>query len=731
MALVLGLSACSAPAALPQAATDKEIHYTPAKVEDTTKALTAENDKLLVALNKDDMILSVTDKTTGYRYDSAVSKDKLTYEPNQLWSDAVKALVSFTCVNSEKKSNDTLTCNNQGEKVNVTAAAVKSGFEVKMDFTVLKIKIFMQFLLKDDRLEVVIPDGSIVESGKYRIVDITPLPFLGHARDTDDGYFLYPNGSGEIFRFKDKSLRQNSVKEYILPIYCPFGIDMESRYTLSEFDREESQIMIPAYGVKIGSSGFAAVLEKGDADASIHVVPGGVGVAVNRINASFTYRHQYQTEGAGLNISGGMNKFPLAQMYDKEMIAGDRVISYSFLSGDQADYSGMAQAVRKNMIGRGALPESRKDENMPISLDYFMGISQKQLIFNEFITTTSFKQAQNGLATLQEQGVKNIFTTLKGWEDKGYGSRTLQPAARELGGAGDLKQLAEYCRQNKMVLFADVNLLEILKGNTSYSASADTAKDQNGFVYQDSGEKHLLFGPRTVWQRNQELLTYFNKVQVMGTSFKDIGSFIYSDFSKNKVTGRRQTMEIWRQLLAASKKELGAAASEGGNAYVLRNADVVKNIRETSESVLFSDETVPFYQMVIHSSVLYTGAAVNLYHDEKIQFLKMVEYGYMPRFELTHERSVELRDTEYNCLFSSHFNNWEKRVVNLYTLMEKDFSNIWNQPMTAHSKLADDVYCTRYSDGTAVYVNYGDKVFNENGVSVQPKEYTVLRGDAA
>ena len=141
---------------------------------------------------------------------------------------------------------------------------------------------------------------------------------------------------------------------------------------------------------------------------------------------------------------------------------------------------------------------------------------------------------------------------------------------------------------------------------------------------------------------------YLKDRRLSGACFQDIGVFLYSDRSKGAVSDRRQTMAVWENLLAVSKEQLGTAAAEGGNAYVLRHADLVKNIRESSDSILFSDETVPFYQMVTHGSVLYTGEAVNLYYDETAQLLRLVEYGYTPRFELTYERAAELRDTAYN-----------------------------------------------------------------------------------
>ena len=730
LAVALGLSACGAPAAMPQASKDAAGTFTPAAVTDTAQTVSAENDHLRVTLDKDTAVLTVTDKANGGRFESAVPASKLDREPNELWANAVRALVSLTCVDGSKKSNDTLTKNNVGEKAALSARPVDSGFEVTLDFSALQIQTTIRFLLKDDRLQVVIPDGGIKEAGKYQVVDVTLLPYLGHAQDTDDGYFLYPNGSGELFRFKDKSLRQNAVKEYTLPLYSPFALDMESRYALSEFDRDEMQIMLPAFGVKLGDNGFAAILEKGDADAAVQVTPGGVGVAVSRIAAVFTYRHQYQVEGAGLNISGGTSQFPLAQLYDKKLIPGDRVLTYAFLSGPNADYSGMARAVRENLINRGALPAQRKDAAMPLSLELFMGVTREQLIFDEFIVTTDFSQAGDILRSLKERGVDNLFATLIGWQKDGYGSGCAQPAAGKLGGASGLEELADYCRESGVRLLADANLTDILKGSTAYSASADTAKDQNGFVYQDAAEEHLLFGPHAVWRRGGELFRYLKDRRLSGACFQDIGAFLYSDRSKGAVSDRRQTMAVWENLLAVSKEQLGTAAAEGGNAYVLRHADLVKNIRESSDSILFSDETVPFYQMVTHGSVLYTGEAVNLYYDETAQLLRLVEYGYTPRFELTYERAAELRDTAYNMLFSSRFSNWEERLAEIYGKLSRDLDGLWNQPMTAHEAVGDSVFKTTYADGSAVYVNYGAAAFESGGVRVEPQAYIVVKGDA-
>ena len=70
----------------------------------------------------------------------------------------------------------------------------------------------------------------------------------------------------------------------------------------------------------------------------------------------------------------------------------------------------------------------------------------------------------------------------------------------------------------------------------------------------------------------------------------------------------------------------------------------------------FTDETIPFYQMVVHGLIPYSGDPQNLFYDPQLQYLKMVEYGYMPYYQFTMNYSDDLKDTYYSDLFSSSYN---------------------------------------------------------------------------
>ena len=126
---------------------------------------------------------------------------------------------------------------------------------------------------------VSVPENSIEETTtKNKLVSISVLPFFGATFDRDEGYYLYPNGSGEIFEFKEQKYRQNALKEYVIPYYGNSKVEMESLLKDDGF-----HAMLPAYGVKVGNSAFANLITQGAYDAQLHVVPSGVSVGESHL----------------------------------------------------------------------------------------------------------------------------------------------------------------------------------------------------------------------------------------------------------------------------------------------------------------------------------------------------------------------------------------------------------------------------------------------------------------
>ena len=113
--------------------------------------------------------------------------------------------------------------------------------------------------------------------------------------------------------------------------------------------------------------------------------------------------------------------------------------------------------------------------------------------------------------------------------------------------------------------------------------------------------------------------------------------------------------------LLSKAAEKNTVEVEGANLYTLKYADTIRNLPNSQKTLsAFCDKSIPFCQMVLHGSIQYTGDPINLYHDEGVQLLNMIEYGYTPYYKLTASGSMQLKYTENNEIFSSKYSLWKK-----------------------------------------------------------------------
>ena len=140
----------------------------------------------------------------------------------------------------------------------------------------------------------------------------------------------------------------------------------------------------------------------------------------------------------------------------------------------------------------------------------------------------------------------------------------------------------------------------------------------------------------------------------------------------------------------------------------------------------FTTKSIPFYQMVVHGMIPYSGQPGNLSHNLQKEKLKWVELGYMPHFELTYESSDRLKYTEYNKLFTSQYEDWVHIAMDIYKDFNQRLDGIWAETMVRHENVREDVYRVEYSNNTVIYVNYGEKDVTVDGHQVKALDYLVV-----
>lgn len=696
--------------------------------------MAVQNEFLALYLNEDNTRLAIVNKQDGHVWKSWIDPDELSKKPNKKWTTNINALVLLKYAEVGNLTGDVGSDNNAGLKCEITRTVQEQGVTLRFDFSKINIAFDLVLTLDGPSMHLLIPDATIKEGETHVIMAISPLPYLGYTQDSTDGYYLYPNGSGELYVFKDEELRKAAVREYTMEAYAESHVELWKMCCSDNWVIYDPtvEVLIPAWGVRAEGSAFSALVEAGDVNASITVLPSGSSIKANRIYSSFTFRKSFGTFGSAISIGGGTGVNLLGILNDKERIRADRAIHYTFLSGDEANYSGMACAVRQRLIETGKLTGTT-DADMPLVLDLLCGVMEQKMMLNQLIPMTTFDQAGTMVAELGAQGVEHMLVNLKGWGAKGVmGSPANLPAASALGGEKALRRLAAQCRENHAELFLTAELVDIWSGNGGYSLNADTARDINQYIYEmpDGDQTHYLAAPASSAKWNTRLIDKVASYGVSGICYDRVGDLVFDDYSKGHVALAAQAAQTYNAMAEESARKLGAAAVNGGNLYMLSQAKLVNDVPENGDYMLLSDMSVPFVQMVLHGSVVYTGKEINGLYDPAMQQLKMIEYGYAPYYELTWQNPNLIRNTDYNELYSSEFSAWREHAAASYQFFQGALGGVWNQYIVRHEQADTDVVAVTYADGTVIYLNYGAETWQRGDVRVESSGYAVVKEGA-
>lgn len=688
---------------------------------DTAMQLKVKNDQLALYLSSDNSKLELKDLSTGYIWKSYVSEDQLTESPNKQWRNTINSicLVEYASAKDSKGNAQTARSN---EYLNyITSDTAENSVTMHFNFNKLSIKFDVVFTLEKSSMVVSVPENSIEETTtKNKLVSISVLSFFGATFDRDEGYYLYPNGSGEIFEFKEQKYRQNALKEYVIPYYGNSKVEMESLLKDDGF-----HAMLPAYGVKVGNSAFANLITQGAYDAQLHVVPSGVSVGVNRIYNTFLYRQAYSITGSKISASGKDKEKNLGTIFEAQRVSGDRSTTYFFLKNAQADYSGMANVVRDELQKNGSLKKNLVSTvQTPMTLDLIGGVTKKSFLFTNFIAMTTFSEATDIVQDLLDNGVENLNVTYNGWSKNGIAkSPSHYKAAFKLGGKSGLKKFSAFCEERSIPMNLKVNFVNAVKGKGAFSLNQDTLRDPNGYMYTNSDGSNYLLRPIKISERNNKLLRYLNGI-FAGVTYDKLGSYLFKDKTNNDFS-REKSAEIFGQVASAGNTDSVRAQATGGNLYLLKDVNMVRDIPGKAKAISLSDRSVPFYQMVVHGFVNYTGTPINLFYNTTQQKLEMIEYGFVPYYEITGQSPRKLKDTDYDYLFTSEYAQWKSDI--LETAKEfKPLSEFYGANIVKHEAVSETLAAVTYSNNKTIVVNYDETDAIYQGVTIPKESFQII-----
>lgn len=711
-------------------APESTVDYT---VEGTYVSV-AKTDSLELFYNEAKGAIQVKDLKSGYLWKGIVDEEVYPgfQKKNKQWVAYMQS--SVTIYYKDLKNRDaSLERLFSGKDLGLLEAEfIENGVSVTYGFHKQGIYITVEYVLDGDELVVTIPVDKIREDTKYVVSSVEVLPFFGAAGNEKSGYLFYPDGSGAITTFENVNSRPDNVVSAYYYTYTNKDVTFRNMWDEDLYNRYTASM--PVYGIKVDDNAMFCYATEGAENMGLTVNPSGVVVDLNRMAFTVYPRNTYNVNAHSMSTGSGTSATGAQiQRVDKQLIPEDKQLRFGFLSGKDADYSGMASYYREYLIENGLLQDSvESGETLPLALNLLMGTTKEGMVFDEFITMTNFKNVQEILDRLSNAGVKNAEVVLQAWM-KGYDEYEYWGPASQLGGKKGLKNLNSYLQT--------ATLKNVYLENGFMFASSDTSKlDEDADVAVDGldieisfenmdGVMQYMMNPLAAYKRNNAFLKKLEKYDALGVAYEDVARYVYADFNPNATYTKHESVEQLRELFAATDNSGRDIATNGSNQYAYSYTDYIYGIREEAYGLSITDYSVPFTQLVLSGMIPYsTEGAGNLAYDLQTQKLKWIENGALPYFYLTYESALKLRDTDYDTLFSSTYADWEQTVVDTYKEFEANLSCVYGEQMVDHKIITSDLYRIEYANGIVIYINYANTDAKVDGLTVPAKNYVVVKG---
>lgn len=677
----------------------------------------AVSDYLKMDIDKKTLSVSINDKNNNYTWNSLPEKSNdsaFTFGLTVYTQSGVHVLntqdnsVAFGTASFEKNDN--------GVTVSYVLSDNKETAQKNYD-EITKNDIYVAFsvsyTLKEQSMTVTIDTANIKATPKSIISEIRVLPFLGASYDDSvNDYFLIPDASGAVMYTAKDNADTSSVSVNV------YGDDPYLNFT-----ENSANTTVPVFGVKRNNNAFAAIITDADAQAVIKATK-KTDSSPSKISAVFTVTPTRTDKESG--------KVYYGSTYNEKIS-----VVYKFLADGSADYMGMASAAREEFINKNTLPSAsyEKSDEIPFCIS-IIGSQDDN-------TLTTIQQTTDILGILKGKGIDNIQLIYKGLLSGGFAQKNLYSSGipSSSGGLESYRELYNYTQMLNYSLLTDVNIFSSSKSylptDSAYDITGEKASYKliNDLSFRDYKESRLStrIGTETASvgfsKRNESMYAptkgynmYLTDISDLsenisaflsgelynsadGISVSDAGHVLYSD---NESSRQENLNTISAQLRAAGSS--GKLSVKGGNIYTLYSASYVSDMNfDTFYPESEAYEPVPFVQAIIHGSTIYSGEPIDAGDPMyRYDMLRYIEYGAVPSFEWIYSSS------NIFCYDGYLLNERITEITEYYEKANDALNSVSSAAMTEHKKITSDangkavdgVYCTSYSNGTQIYVNY-------------------------
>lgn len=627
-------------------------------------------------------------------------------------------------------------------KKTYTVKAIENGIEMTCYFPDRQLTVPVCFTLNDKGVDVSVDPTKIQENESYNIYAIQIAPFFCSVSNNDagkeDNYLFIPTGSGAIVNPVMDDTREAAIifEEQV------YGADVN--VTKFEDKTVEETVRFPVYGAVNGQEAVCAIIKSGAECAYL------TGALAQKLTKYSYIASEFRIRGYQEVIQTLFTASVVKTRLFTDAFTPDKVeVGFYPLYGEDASYVGLANTYRDYLKETEAMSEDKSEDSL-LNLKLIGGIETKEFNFGipstDMLVATNLKQAKAIIQDVKTRtGLENFNVNLVGFGKSGNDIGVVAgdySIGKKFGDDDDLKDLIKYSNgvgANVYFNFDMVNFSTSGGGINTTFGKADAANgsftEQNYFTLnlrnKDSKLRSYYLVSRT---KLSEVATNIKETaaewNLPGISLDTLTSVSYSDYAKREYYARANFEDQAAAIINGYKNSGYKVAGSDANAFAAVGCSHVYDVPMQSSKYRYYTADIPFYQIVFKGYVSMSGTSINLSTDKNINLLKAVETGSGLTYTLISEYDVNLITSAQNVFYGSVY--WDKTIergiaTDIQATVDayKDFfESVNGEKIVGHKLITEDVRLTIFSNGVAVYVNYGDTDYTEGDITVAAGGYT-------
>ena len=455
-------------------------------------------------------------------------------------------------------------------------------------------------------------------------------------------------------------------------------------------------------------------------------------------------------------------------LFDRFMddVYEDIAVEYTFLTGDDADYSGIARRYRAYQLGRGACrPIAARVRDQPL-LAYAarhpeVRIRQAwkpvpspvpdQVTRNEppVRPVVTFDRVKEIVDECRRQGVDGAEFCLVGWNVGGHDGRFPQifPVEPSLGGEAKLKDCVRHAQAAGYQIVGHSSFRDCYMIADTWDSEYVVEKNPDGTLRKGKtswgGGRLYTMCPQRAYERFcPKQCAEMATLGFRGLFYVDVttsrGLFPCPDGRHRLNNGQRAVWEA--HILDELRATFGGSASEGAFDFCIGSVDSALTVQwvkpfEPPRNRMV-DDYVPLWQLVYHGIVLSTPFRTMINctaNPDRRSLLKLAEFGGRPTYywqsQFVTGRPPSMGTIDLEATTDEKMRQgvaWIKAGCDEYARR----SALQFQFMERHETVAPGVVRVTYADGSRLLANYGAQAVSVEGHAVPPLDYVVVPGRA-